>query len=53
MLLAVALVAASGVLDAWPLPVPGSVADGLAVGGLGLVLALTLRGPPAPIEEAS
>ena len=43
-LLAVVLVVASGVLDAWPLPVPGSVADGLAVGGLGLVLALALRG---------
>lgn len=44
VLLAVALVVASGVLDAWPLPVPGSVADGLAAGGVGLVLALTLRG---------
>ncbi len=52
VLLAVALVAGSGVLDAWPLPVPGSVADGLAVGGVGLVLALALRGP-ARTGEAS
>ena len=46
-LVAVVLVAGSGVLDAWPLPVPGSVADALAVGGLGLALALTLRGSVA------
>ncbi|MBL0748195.1 alpha-(1-_3)-arabinofuranosyltransferase domain-containing protein [Nocardioides baculatus] len=44
VLLAVVLVVASGVLDAWPLPVPGSVADGLAVAGVGLALALALRG---------
>lgn len=52
VLLAVVLVVGSGVLDAWPLPVPGSVADGLAVAGVGLVLALALRGR-ATVEGAS
>jgi hypothetical protein len=43
----VVMVLGSGALDAWPLPMPGSVADGLAVGACGLALALAMRGPVA------
>ena len=37
------LVVASGALDAWPQPVPGSVADASAVAGFSLALGLALR----------
>lgn len=40
-----ALVVGSGALDAWPQPVPTSVADALAVAAVGLGLALCLRWP--------
>ena len=40
-----ALVVGSGALDAWPQPVPTSVADALAVAAVGTGLALCLRWP--------
>ena len=50
VIVTVVLVLGSGALDAWPLPVPGSVADALAVGGFGVALALALRGH-VPVED--
>ena len=39
------LAAASGALDAWPQPVPSSVADAFAVGAVGAALAIAVRWP--------
>ena len=52
VIVTVVLVLGSGALDAWPLPVPASVADALAVGGFGVALALAMRGH-VPAEDAA
>ncbi len=44
-LIILALVVGSGALDAWPQPVPSSLADAAAVAAFGAALALSLRSP--------